>query len=199
MPSLTRKFIKGRPYYYLRHCQRIDGKPKIVKTLYLGSADQLVARLAAPPTLPEPLSVEVAAFADMAALFDLAEQIGLVPLIDARVPKRDQGLSIGQYLLLAAINRATHPTSKTRLADWYQRTVLTRLLPAAASQLSSQAFWNHLPQSRRSGHPSRRRPTLPAPDPTLCAVLTHARLRWHQLLHLYQHHQSRHLAGPRPQ
>ena len=86
----------------------------------------------------------MAAFADVAALFDLAEQIGLVPLIDARLPKRDQGLSVGQYLLLAAINRATHPTSKTRLADWYQRTVLTRLLPAAASQLSSQAFWNHL-------------------------------------------------------
>ena len=49
MPSLTRKLIKGRPYYYLRHCQRIDGKPKIVKTVYLGSADQLVARFAAPP------------------------------------------------------------------------------------------------------------------------------------------------------
>ena len=144
MPSLTRKLIKGRPYYYLRHCQRIDGKPKIVKTLYLGSADQLVARLVAPPALPVPLSVELAAFADVAALFDLAEQISLVPLIDARLPKRDQGLSVGQYLLLAAINRATHPTSKTRLADWYQRTVLTRLLPASVSQLSSQAFWNHL-------------------------------------------------------
>ena len=33
MPSLTRKFIKGRPYYYVRHCQRIDGKPKIIKTM----------------------------------------------------------------------------------------------------------------------------------------------------------------------
>jgi transposase len=146
MPSLTRKLIKGRPYYYLRHCQRIDGKPKIVKTVYLGSADQLVARFSAPPTLPEPQSVDVAAFADVAALFDLAEQIQLVGLIDARLPKRNQGLSVGQYLLLAAINRATQPTSKTRFADWYQRTALTRLLPASADQLSSQSFWNHLSQ-----------------------------------------------------
>jgi hypothetical protein len=144
MPSLTRKLIKGRPYYYLRHCQRIDGKPKIVKTVYLGSADQLVARFAAPPTLPELQSVDVEAFADVAALFDVAEQIPLVALIDARLTKRDQGLSVGQYLLLAAINRATHPTSKTRFADWYQRTVLRRLIPASADQLSSQSFWNHL-------------------------------------------------------
>ena len=144
MPSLTRKLIKGRPYYYLRHCQRIDGKPKIVKTVYLGSADQLIARFAAPPTVPEPQAVDLAAFADVAALFDLAEQLQLVALIDAQLPKRDQGLSVGQYLLLAAINRATHPTSKTRLVDWYQRTVLTRLLPASADQLSSQSFWNHL-------------------------------------------------------
>lgn len=147
MPSLTRKLIKGRPYYYLRHCQRIDGKPKIVKTVYLGSADQLVARFVAPPTLPELQCVEVAAFADVAALFDVAQQIQLVPLIDARLTKRDQGLSMGQYLLLAAINRATHPTSKTRFADWYQRTVLTRLIPASAAQLSSQSFWNHLSQT----------------------------------------------------
>ena len=32
MPSLTKKMIKGRAYYYLRQCQRVDGKPKIVKT-----------------------------------------------------------------------------------------------------------------------------------------------------------------------
>jgi transposase len=144
MPSLTRKLIKGRPYYYVRHCQRVDGQPRIVKTTYLGSADQLLARLSSPPALPRAQAVEIAAFGDVAALYDLATQLGLVELIDAQVPKRDQGLSVGQYLLLAAINRATHPTSKARLADWYQDTALTRLVPAPAAALSSQAFWNHL-------------------------------------------------------
>jgi transposase len=144
MPSLTRKLIKGRPYYYLRHCQRVRGHPKIVKTTYLGSADHLLARLSSPRSLPQPRAVEIAAFGDVAALYDVAVQVGLVELIEARVPKREQGLSVGQYLLLAAINRATHPTSKARLADWYQDTVLTRLLPAPAAALSSQAFWNHM-------------------------------------------------------
>jgi hypothetical protein len=144
MPSLTRKVIKGRPYYYLRHCQRVDGRPKIVKTTYLGSAEQLLARLAAPTLRPQPRAVEIATLGDVAALYDVARQLDLVALIDAHLPKREQGLSVGQYLLLAVLNRATHPTSKARLADWYQRTVLPRLLPAGTAQLSSQAFWNHM-------------------------------------------------------
>jgi transposase len=144
MASLTRKLIKGRPYYYLRQCQRVDGQPKIVKTVYLGSVEQVVSRLTSPTALPQPRAVDVASFADVAALLDLAQQLQLVALIDAHLPKRHQGLSVGQYLLLAAINRATHPTSKTRLAQWYQGTALTRLLPASAAQLSSQSFWNHL-------------------------------------------------------
>lgn len=42
MPSLTRKLIKGRPYYYARWCRRVDGHPKIVKTLYLGPLENIV-------------------------------------------------------------------------------------------------------------------------------------------------------------
>ena len=40
-------------------------------------------------------------------------------------------------------HRAAHPTSKAQLADWYHQTVLPRLLPATADQLSRQVFWNH--------------------------------------------------------
>lgn len=144
MPSLTRKIIKGRPYYYARWCQRVDGRPKIVKTLYLGSLDHLVQAIETAQQPLPPREAEVARFGEVAALFDQAAQLGLVELIDAQIPKRDQGLSVGQYLLLAAINRAAHPTSKTKLARWYRQTVLPRLLPATADQLSSQAFWNHM-------------------------------------------------------
>src|SRR5262249_7195068 len=67
-----------------------------------------------------------------------------VELLDRHLPKRHQGLSVGEYLLLAAINRAVRPVSKLRLADWYRTTALPRLIPATARQLSSQSFWNHL-------------------------------------------------------
>jgi transposase len=76
--------------------------------------------------------------------------LGLVELIDAQIPKRSQGLSVGQYLLLAAINRAACPTSKAQLAAWYRQTILPRLIPASAAQLSSQAFWNHMDRVREA-------------------------------------------------
>jgi len=146
LASLTAKIIHGKTYYYARECQRINGKPKIVRTVYLGSADDLIAAATKQrqDLTPTPQSVDIAAFADVTALYDMARRIGLVELIDRHIPKRNQGLSVGQYLLLAAINRAVHPTSKLRFADWYRQTTLPRLIPATADQLSSQSFWNHL-------------------------------------------------------
>lgn len=146
MASLTPKIVNGRTYYYARECQRVDGKPKIVKTVYLGSLDHILQTLTQAQRSLQPQTARLASFGDAAALFDQARKIGLVELIDAHVPKRDQGLSVGQYLLLAAINRAAHPSSKAQLAHWYHHTVLPRLLPATADQLSSQAFWNHMDQ-----------------------------------------------------
>src|SRR6266487_2763682 len=146
MASLTAKVIARRTFYYARECQRVDGKPKIVKTTYLGSLDHILEALSQAKTPLQPKNVRLASFGDVAALYDQAQQIGLVELIDALIPKRHQGLSTGQYLLLAALNRAAHPTSKAQLADWYHHTVLPRLLPATTDQLSSQAFWNHMDQ-----------------------------------------------------
>ena len=145
MPSLTPKLINGHTYYYARYCQRVDGKPKIVRQVYLGKIDDLVAaaELARQPL--QPLETEVAAFADVAALFDIAQRLELVPLLDSIFPaKRRQGLSTGQYLLLAAINRAVAPTSKLQFADWYRQTALIHLLPADPAALSPQNFWNHM-------------------------------------------------------
>jgi transposase len=144
MASLTPKVIRGRTYYYARECQRVEGKPKIVKTTYLGSLDHILESLSQAKTPLRPQTARLASFGDVVALYDQAQQIGLVDLIDAYLPKRDQGLATGQYLLLAAINRAAHPTSKAQLADWYHHTVLPRLLPATTDQLSSQSFWNHM-------------------------------------------------------
>lgn len=145
MPSLTPKTIGGHTYYYARYCQRVDGKPKIVRQVYLGKIDDLVAAAERSQQPPQPLETEVAAFADIAALLDIAQHLDLVQLLDAVLPaKRHQGLSPGQYLLLAAINRAVSPTSKLQFADWYRQTALTRLLPADPAVLSSQNFWNHM-------------------------------------------------------
>ncbi len=146
MASLTAKKINGHTYYYLRECAWVDGKPKIVKQTYLGSADAIAAALGkAPSALAVVPGAPVLEFGAVAALYDLAQRLGIVELIDRYVPKRrGPGPSVGTLLLLAAINRAVGATSKARLATWYERTSLPRWMKLKAGQLTSQRFWDNM-------------------------------------------------------
>jgi transposase len=141
MPSLTKKIIRGKPYYYLRECQRVDGKPKIVSTIYLGPPQSIRDRL----MRPEPAQVAIYEFGASAAVWDMAQAIDLLTTMDRHVPKRgSQGPSVGQYILIAALNRCMAPCSKAQIADWYQKTALRRLLPLSNGQLTSQRFWDNM-------------------------------------------------------
>jgi transposase len=141
MASLTKKIIRGKPYYYLRESQRVNGKPKIVSTIYLGSPQRLLDRL----LRPAPAQVALAEFGASAAVFALAQALEVVATIDRHVPKRGgQGPSVGEYLLVAALNRCIAPCSKAQIGDWYAKTALRRLLPLAAGQLTSQRFWDNM-------------------------------------------------------
>ena len=141
MASLTKKLIKGRSYYYLRECRRINGKPKIVWQEYIGTPQQLTLRL----TSPKPQEIIVREFGASAATFDMAQQLKIVSFIDRHVPKEgNQGPSVGEYLLVACLNRCIEPCSKAKTGEWYDKTVLPRLLGIKSSQLSSQRFWDNM-------------------------------------------------------
>lgn len=142
--SLLKKIIRGHPYWYARECQRVDGKPTIVWQKYLGKAEAIVAALGAPSAPAPPKEIALGDFAGPAALYDLIQQLELIAMIDRHAGKRTQGVSVGTYIALAALNRCLAPTSKARLAEWYQATVLRRLLPVAPRQLTSQRFWDHM-------------------------------------------------------
>jgi transposase len=145
MVSIIKKTVRGRVYYYARECRRVAGKPKIVWQKYLGKADDIVAALGR-PTTAAPESAVVTEFGAVAALFDLAQRLRLVEHIDRHVPARrgPQGPSAGTYLLVAAINRCVEPRSKARIATWFERTVLRRLLAFRPGQLTSQRFWDQM-------------------------------------------------------
>lgn len=146
MASLHKKKINGRTYYYLRKTAWVDGKSKVVEQTYLGSADAIAAALGkAPSALTVVPGAPVHEFGAVAALYDLAQQLEIVELIDRYVPKRrGRGPSVGTFLLLAAINRAVGATSKAQLATWYERTSLPRWMKLSAGQLTSQRFWDNM-------------------------------------------------------
>lgn len=140
MPSLTKKIIRGRPYYYLRECQRVEGKPKIIWQQYLGSPAELVQRLAG----AAPHKAVIREFGASSACLQMARQLDVAGTIDRVVPKRGSGVSVGEYALIAVLNRCIAPCSKSRLAEWYAQTVLPRRLGVRAGQLISQRFWDNM-------------------------------------------------------
>jgi transposase len=143
MAAIIKKIKKGHAYYYAVESKRIDGKPRIAWQKYLGTIDAIMAR-AEQAAAPEPKEVVIFEAGGVAALARIAQRLGLVDIIDAVVPKRAQGPSVGQYLLLAAINRALAPCSKVAMGPWYERTVLRRLWGFEADAFSSQRFWDHM-------------------------------------------------------
>ena len=42
MAHLHKKMKKGRPYYYIREIARVDGKPKVINQIYLGSIERII-------------------------------------------------------------------------------------------------------------------------------------------------------------
>jgi transposase len=140
--SLQRKIIHGHPYYYLVESRRVNGRPRPVVVQYLGSADTLLQRLQQPQA--EPTRARLSQFGGVAALYDLAQQLRLVELIDEQASKRRQGPSLGQYMLVAAINRCLAPTSKLQMPTWLRGTPLLRWLGHSASQFSAPRFWDNM-------------------------------------------------------
>ena len=141
MASLTKKMVNGRPYYYLRETARVEGRVKVVRQVYLGRAEDLEQRLAG---TAEPKSVVSRGFGAVAAALKLCRELQVAEAIDRALGRRARrtSLSVGEMVMLAAINRACKPRSKRQLGDWHARTALVRLRPAERHALTSQRFWD---------------------------------------------------------
>jgi transposase len=143
MPSLQDYSSRGKRYYRIVESYRDErGRPRIRVLRHLGTAQKLLERLSEAPG--RAIYAEERDFGGTAALWDTAQQLEIVSIIDRHAPKRDQGASVGKYILMATLNRALAPTSKRKLASWYRDTILTRLLPLSPAALRSQRFWDHM-------------------------------------------------------
>jgi transposase len=147
MSSLHKKRIGKNVYWYARECRRIDGKPKIVWQKYLGRAAEIIATVTEArqqAVAPQPREVRLGEFGASIALYDLARKLELAATIDRHVPKRGRGPSVGEYLLVATLNRCIDPKSKARIGEWFDKSVLSRRLAMKSSQLTSQRFWDNM-------------------------------------------------------
>jgi transposase len=143
MERLEKKRIKGHTYYYYSKWGRVEGRCRRLWQKYLGKPEAILHAVEGRGPAPQYAEVFHFGLAET-----LAKECGLAKVIDkvnTHCPKRQQGLSVGAYLAIAALNRAMHPLSKSAMFDWFTQTTLRRHFPhASRSSLASQRFWDHM-------------------------------------------------------
>src|SRR5258706_15743203 len=87
MPSIVGKRQGGQTYYYLVESARVDGKPRIVSQKYLGSTAEVVQKLSG-ASAGRPVRSRHSRFGDLAAVWSMLEDLDVVGVIDAVVPRR---------------------------------------------------------------------------------------------------------------
>lgn len=144
MASLQRHVVQGHTYWRIVESRRVNGKPRAVPLLYLGTADALLDRLLSAPS--GRLQIRSFQHGAVAALTAAAQRLGIVSLIDRHVLQQPHRVpSVGTTLLLGAINRAIRPRSKRAWAAWAAGTSLPRLFPGLKPPtLTSQFFWDQM-------------------------------------------------------
>jgi hypothetical protein len=139
--SIVGKRISGKTYYYLVESARVDGKPRIVSQQYLGSAEEIVAKLASAGS-GTAVRTQHKSFGDLAAVWGVLQGLDVAGVIDAVVPRYpNAAASVGTYLALATANRVVAPCSKLAFADWWASTAGPRWLKLPDAALDHRRFW----------------------------------------------------------
>src|SRR5216683_5098068 len=141
--SLVAKKQGQRTYYYLVESARVGGKPRIVSQRYLGSAEEIAARLSESGP-GEPDHSRHLAFGDVAATWSMLRRLKVVEIVDevAGTRRKDAGASIGTYIALAVLNRVCDPCSKLAFAEWWSKTAGDRWLRLPAGALDHRRFFD---------------------------------------------------------
>jgi transposase len=144
MERLECKTVKGHSYYYYSHWARVDGRPRRVWQKYLGKLDDIVQAVQGGGKAP--VCAEVFDWGLPEALWRECCRADIVACVNRQCGRtRSRALSTGDYLALAALNRAIQPHSKRSLWRWFSQTVLVRHFPEASQKrLTSQRFWDHM-------------------------------------------------------
>jgi len=139
---LRKKTIHGKEYWYAVESVRVNGKPTTRHVAYLGKAEEIVRRKAQ----RGPQSIFSRSHGVVAALKRFADRLEIAQTIDRHVAQRGcrHVASVGQTLVLGAIGRAAHPTSKRGFAQWAATTTIPRLFNVNVEKLTSAFFWDQM-------------------------------------------------------
>ena len=141
MAHIHKKIKKGRPYYYVRETARVNGKPKVVNQVYLGSLERIMEMAAG--IGGEIKKLQVQEYGSL-LIGDLIEkEIDIAAIVDDVVGGKDKqdGPSVGDYFFYTILNRMIDAKSKRALPEWYKSTAIQHVRPVRLDALSSRHYW----------------------------------------------------------
>lgn len=142
MASIVGKRRGQQTYYYLVESARVGGKPRIVSQQYLGSAEEVLAKLTQTPG-GQPVRSQHKRFGDLAAVWSMLVRLDVAGIVDEVAPRRgDAAASVGTYVALACANRIVDPCSKRGFADWWDTTAGGRWVKLNRAATDHRRFWD---------------------------------------------------------
>jgi transposase len=132
---------KGRPYLYVREIARVDGKPKVVSQIYIGSPDKVLTLVTG--GTQDVLTLKVEEFGALWLAQQIDRDIDLCGIVDSIIPRgdREKGPTVGEYFLYCVWNRMVEAVSKNKISEWYQRTAIQHIRPVDLNELTGKRFW----------------------------------------------------------
>lgn len=142
MASIVGKRRGKQTYYYLVESARVQGKPRIVSQQYLGSAEEVMAKLSETPA-GQPIRSQHKQFGDLAAVWSMLARLDVAGIVDEVAPRyANAAASVGTYLALACANRIVDPCSKRGFADWWATTAGPRWVKLDRAAVDHRRFWD---------------------------------------------------------
>ena len=142
MASIVGKRQGSQTYYYLVESARVGGKPRIVSQQYLGSAEEVAAKLSGAPT-GQPVRTQHKRFGDLAAVWSTLDRLGVAAVIDRVAPRHANAtVPVGTYIAVATANRIVAPCSKLAFADWWASTAGPRFTRLCRAATDHRRFWD---------------------------------------------------------
>ncbi|MBW1854222.1 MAG: IS1634 family transposase [Deltaproteobacteria bacterium] len=139
---IFKKTSRGKVYYYAGESERIGKTSRRKWEVYLGPFEKIVKTMGEGLLLPD--EVSSTPYGLYSAFVETAKDINLVENLDKIFPKRDQGLSTGEYFLFGILARLTIPRTKNSIQEWYNDHRVDLIFPIDQQYLTAQNFWNNL-------------------------------------------------------
>ncbi|AKB37104.1 Mobile element protein [Methanosarcina siciliae C2J] len=143
MTTIIKKILNGNPYFYAVKSGRVNGKPRIVSQVYLGTADNIVEMKKQCESLPY-IKMKSFEYGKLAALFHVNEELGFVDIVNKHIAKKSiDGLSVGEYLLLDIVGKSHGVLSENGIGEWFKKSALSFMLDFP-HKLNCQNFLNQM-------------------------------------------------------